>query len=88
MEIYLPVLPSLRLITSSAYLIPLPLYTSGGLFVLILAAVWPTNSLSIPFTIIVFGFGTSKEIPAGASNTTGCEYPNVRFKLFPCFATL
>ena len=27
-------------------------------------------------------------IPAGASNITGCEYPKVKFKLFPCFATL
>ena len=33
----------------------MPLYTSGGPFVLISAAVWPTNSLSIPFTIIVKG---------------------------------
>ena len=59
-KIYFPVLPSLRLITSSAYLIPLPLYTSGGLFVLITAAVWPTSSLSIPFTIIVRGIDKEK----------------------------
>ena len=69
---FLPALPSLRLITSSAYLIPLPLYTSGGLFVLTTAAVWPTNSLSIPFTMIVFGFGTSNVIPFGCSISTGC----------------
>ena len=47
--------------------------TPGGLFVLITAAVWPTNSLSIPLTMISFWFGTSNVIPAGASTSTGWE---------------
>ena len=41
---FLPVLPTLRLITSSAYLIPLPLYGSGLLLSLISAAYWPTQN--------------------------------------------
>ena len=51
---FLPVLPTLRLITSSAYLIPLPLYGSGLLLSLISAAYWPTFSLLIPETMILF----------------------------------
>ena len=39
---------------SSAYLIPFPLYGSGNLYSLMFAATWPTNCLSIPFTIIEF----------------------------------
>src|SRR5699024_498833 len=51
---FLPVLPTLRLIVSSTYLIPLPLYGSGALFSLISAANCPTFSLSIPLTMILF----------------------------------
>jgi hypothetical protein len=37
------------------------------------AATWPTFSLSIPFTVIRVGVGTSKVTPSGALTLTGCE---------------
>ena len=67
---FLPVLPTLRLITSSAYLIPLPLYGSGLLLSLISAAYWPTFSLSIPLTIILLS-STTASSPSGSSISTG-----------------
>jgi hypothetical protein len=68
-------LPSFNLITSSIYLIPLPLYGSGFLNTLILAAISQTNCLSIPSTLIngtPFGhLSTVKVIHLGASYSTG-----------------
>ncbi len=40
------------------------------------AATWPTFSLSIPFTTIRVGVGTSKITPSGASTVTGWEKPS------------
>ena len=65
------VLPTLRLITSSAYLIPLPLYGSGALFALISAAYWPTASLLIPLTMMMFVPSRTVSIPSGSSISTG-----------------
>ena len=71
----MPVFPALRWIYSSAYLTPLPLYGSGGLLALILAATWPTNSFSIPSIWIVVFFSTVKVIPGISSMITGWENP-------------
>ena len=49
-----PVLPAFLIITSFEYLIPLPLYGSGGLKDLIFAAAKPTSSLLAPLNSIVF----------------------------------
>ena len=43
-----PALPAFRRIISPAYLMPLPLYGSGGRRLRISAATWPTISLSAP----------------------------------------
>src|SRR5713226_9480681 len=69
---FAPALPALRRMTSSAYLIPLPLYGSGGRTRLIFAAVSPTSSLSAPLTVMALAT-TAKLIPAGAGTSTGCE---------------
>ena len=39
------------------------------------AATWPTFSLSMPFTTMRVGVGTSKVTPSGASTRTGWEKP-------------
>ena len=62
---FLPVLPAFLRMASPAYLIPLPLYGSGPRKDLILAAVWPTSSLSIPFTSTFVILSTSTVIPLG-----------------------
>src|SRR6266850_1868299 len=46
-----PVLPCLRRMVSSAYLMPLPLYGSGGRSLRISAATRPMRCLSAPFTV-------------------------------------
>src|SRR5574344_1633808 len=80
---FLPVLPALRLICSPAYLIPLPLYTSGKRFALISAAISPTVCLFEPFIVIFTFWSTEIVIPSGGTTKTGCEYPKSKFKFLP-----
>ena len=60
-------LPAFFRIYSSEYLIPFPLYGSGFLNSLILAATCPTSCLLIPFMITVLLLGVSIVIPSGFS---------------------
>src|SRR4029077_10950735 len=57
--------PSLRKMNSSEYLIPLPLYGSGGRKARISAAVCPTFRLSMPVITTSVGFGVAIAIPKG-----------------------
>src|SRR5262249_4053351 len=68
----LPALPALRRITSSAYLMPLPLYGSGLRMERIVAATWPTSCLSMPETMTRLVPSTAKEMPCGGFTWTGC----------------
>jgi len=63
--LYLPVFPSLRMRTSPAYLIPLALYTSGGLRALMSAAVWPTSVLFTPLIVTMVCLSTFASMPSG-----------------------
>src|SRR6202022_727645 len=60
-----PAFPALRRICSPTYLIPLPLYGSGGLMVRSSAATWPTISLFAPSIMIDVGCGALSLIPFG-----------------------
>src|SRR6056297_291472 len=71
---FFPDLPALRRICSSTYLIPLPLYGSGGRTRLIRAATSPTNCLSHPAILSLFP-SAEASIPAGTGKFTGWEYP-------------
>src|SRR2546427_4705170 len=66
-------LASLRMMTSSEYFTPLPLYGSGLRNARILAATSPTTCLSAPWTRISVWVGVVMVMPSGATNTTGCE---------------
>src|SRR5205807_9526968 len=55
----LPALPGFRRTRSPRYRIPLPLYGSGSRIARMLAAVWPTASLSLPLTTMRLGAGAS-----------------------------
>src|SRR6185312_5306715 len=77
-----PVLPTLRLIVSSTYLMPLPLYGSGGRMARIFDAVSPSSSLSMPDRMTTF-LSTLPATPLGRSNTTGCENPSAMFSFCP-----
>src|SRR6185295_8369133 len=68
-----PALPALRRMTSPAYLMPLPLYGSGGRRPRSSAATCPTFSLSAPSITIVVGCGALSFTPAGALYWIGCE---------------
>src|SRR5918997_1817236 len=65
-----PALPAFRRICSPAYLMPLPLYGSGGRRLRSSAATWPTSSLFAPSPATVVGFGALSLIPCGARNCT------------------
>src|SRR3972149_2774415 len=69
----LPALPAFLRITSSAYLMPLPLYGSGFLKALMSAATWPTSCLSAPLTVMPVCFSTVALMPLGSSYLIGCE---------------
>src|SRR5690606_841886 len=71
-----PALPALRRICSPAYLIPFPLYGSGGRSLRISAATWPTTSLLAPSTRICVGVVAVSLIPSGAWYSIGCEKPS------------
>src|SRR3954469_3333517 len=60
------------LMTSSAYLMPLPLYGSGGRSSRIFAAVCPRTSRSDEVRTTLF-FSTLAPTPFGSLNTTGWE---------------
>ena len=55
---------------SLVYLIPLPLYGSGGRFSRTSAANWPTASLSQPRMMILLGEGTSMVMPSTSETIT------------------
>ena len=67
----MPDLPAFLSIRSPSYLMPLPLYGSGGLIARILAASLPTNSLSGPDTVTLVLLATEKVIPDGGTTSTG-----------------
>src|SRR3990172_1572090 len=73
-----PALPAFLLITSSLYFTPLPLYGSGGLIALILAATCPTSCLSAPLSVITVCFSTAAFIPLGRGKLTGWLKPSAR----------
>src|SRR6185436_20658655 len=66
-------LPALRRMYSPSYLMPLPLYGSGGRKPRISAHDCPTCHLSAPETTSRVGFSTLMVMPAGGSKRTGCE---------------
>src|SRR4030065_96307 len=68
-----PALPAFLLITSSEYLMPLPLYGSGGLIDLMSAATCPTTCLSGPFMVTMVCFSTVAVTPLGSSYFIGWE---------------
>src|SRR5204862_4625885 len=85
---YLPaVLPALRRIVSSTYLMPLPLYGSGGRKLRILAVAAPSAWRSIPDRIKRF-LSTLAEIPSGSAYSIGCENPSERTTLGPLISAL
>ena len=47
-----------------------------------LAATWPTSSLSMPWTSMRVGWGTTNSMPSGASTTTGWLKPSERSSFF------
>ena len=65
---------------SSEYFIPFPLYGSGFLRLLILAATSPTSCLFIPLTIIVVLLGVSNSIESGFSKYIEWEKPKFKSK--------
>src|ERR1700754_1110632 len=84
---HLPVFPTLRRTFSPAYRTPLPLYGSGFRILRMLAAVSPTNCLSMPLTENRVGDSTAKEIPSGGSTTTGWLNPSANSRFLPFSAT-
>src|SRR6266576_5157641 len=64
-------LPALRLINSSRYLMPLPLYGSGGLSARIFAAVSPNSCRSALFKVMIIWRSTDAVTPSGSGKTTG-----------------
>ena len=84
-----PVLPSLRRMISFAYLMPLPLYGSGGRSARILAAVRPSRCLSTARTVsLVCLASTSAVTPSGSLKTTGCEKPSAKWMSLPFTSAL
>src|SRR6185437_1210200 len=75
------VLPAFLLTTSSTNRIPFPLYGSTLRRLLILAATWPINCLSIPsrVTIGFFPFSVTvfTAISLGRARNILCEYPKL-----------
>ena len=71
-----------------AFLMPLPLYGSGGRLARTSAANWPTFSLSIPLMMIWFGFGTSIWMSAFSDMVIVCEKPRCMTRFCPSFAAL
>ena len=63
---------------------PLPLYGSGLRMLRMLAATWPTTSLSIPFTMTCVCAGISKVMPSGAFTSTVWLKPRLRRMSLPC----
>src|SRR5690242_11196198 len=79
-------LASLRMMVSSEYFTPLPLYGSGGRKPRILAASSPPRCLSARLTRISVWVGVAMVMPSAALNSTGCENPSERFRSLPCMA--
>lgn len=70
---FFPTFPSFLRMTSSEYLIPFPLYGSGGLHFRMLAEKSPTATLSRPVTVIFVFSSTFTVIPSGMAIFT-CGY--------------
>ena len=68
--------------TSPLYLMPLPLYGSGGLYALISAAVCPTLCLSEPRTKILICVGVSIVTSAGLLYSIAWENPSDKCNTF------
>src|SRR5437879_4700750 len=66
-------LPTLRRTTSSAYLMPLPLYGSGLRNMRSFAAVCPSSALSAPRSVTSVCLSISAVMPSGRGKITGCE---------------
>src|SRR5436853_469828 len=66
-------LPTLRRTTSSAYLMPLPLYGSGLRSMRSFEAVWPSRALSAPRRVMSVCLSISAVTPSGSGKITGCE---------------
>ena len=64
--------------TSPKYLMPLPLYGSGSLSILILAAVRVTASLSVPLNEMKVGLGTYTFTPEGTGKWTSWANPSLK----------
>src|SRR5690606_7733123 len=75
---------SLRMMVSSEYFTPLPLYGSGGRKPRIFAATCPTICLSAPCTTTSVWVGVATVMPSGTWNRIGCEKPSCRFRSRPC----
>src|SRR4029079_13138434 len=71
-----PALPAFRRICSPAYLMPLPLYGSGGRRLRSSAATCPTTSLVAPSLMIWVGTGAVSLMPFGPLYSTACENPS------------
>lgn len=67
----MPALPTFLLTFSSSYLIPFPLYGSGGRIARIVAAIWPTVSLFMPDIVRLVLFSTLIEMLFGGIIFTG-----------------
>lgn len=80
---FFPAFPSFNLITSLAYLTPLPLYGSGGLHFLIEAANWPMLHLSYPLIMILVFSSTFTFRSFGIAILTGWENPRLNTKSLP-----
>src|SRR5688500_4437571 len=83
-----PALPAFRRICSPWYLMPFPLYGSGGRRLRSSAATCPTTSLSAPSTTIDVGVGADSLIPFGARYSIGCEYPSASCRPYGRFSAL
>src|SRR5829696_3694291 len=71
-----PAFPAFRRTCSPWYLMPFPLYGSGGRRLRSSAATCPTFSLSAPSMMTRVGVWAVSLTPAGARYSTGCEKPS------------
>src|SRR5690606_26989979 len=78
-----PVLPCFRRMVSSAYLMPLPLYGSGGRSERTLSATSPRSCLSWLESVTTVCRSTAAVTPSGRGKTTGWESPRVRCSSLP-----
>src|SRR5262249_34402505 len=86
--LYFPaVFPALRRICSLTYLMPLPLYGSGGRKLRIFAAAPPSFSRSMPDRIKRF-LSVFAVTPSGSTYSIGCENPSDSVIFVPLISAL